>query len=116
AGEKVWRAQISASGLGTPETYFDFAAAYPTNSALAITFSSDGILYIGTDSPDGLVVVNPDKSYSVPFAAYKSLYSPSFLSLAWGAADDLYASSTAGVLMKITVRGKKSAPYYGSTL
>ncbi len=116
AGEKIWRAQISASGLGTPEIYFDFGSTYPANQATAITFSSDGIMYIGTDSPDGLVVVNPDKSYNAPFAAYKSLYSPAFFSLAWGAADDLYASSTSGVLMKITVRGKKSAPYYGTTL
>ena len=116
AGEKIWRAQISSSGLGTPEIYFDFASAYPSNVPVTITFSSDGILYIGTDSPDGLVVVNLNKTYSAPFAAYKSLYSPGFLSLAWGAADDLYATSSAGVLMKITVRGKKSAPYYGSTL
>jgi hypothetical protein len=115
-GEKVWRAPISASGLGSPEIYFDFAAAYPTNVPTAITFSSDGILYIGTDSPDGLVVVSPSKSYSAPFAAYKSFYAPAFSTLAWGAADDLYATSSAGVLMKITVRGKKSAPYYGSTL
>ena len=116
AGEKVWRAQISASGLGTPEIYFDFATAYPTFNAVAITFSSDGILYIGTDSPNGLVVVNPDKSYGAPFAAYNSLYTPAFYSLAWGAADDLYATSSGGVLMKMTVRGKKSAPYYGSIL
>ncbi len=115
-GEKIWRAQISASGMGTPEIYFDFAAAYPTNVAVAITFSSDGILYIGTDSPDGIIVVNPNKSYSTPFLAYNATYSPSFFSFTWGAADDLYATSTAGVLMKVTVRGKKSAPYYGSTL
>jgi hypothetical protein len=118
AGEKVWRAPINATtkDLGTPEIYFDFATAYPTYSALAITFSSDGILYIGTDSPDGLVVVNPSKSYSAPFAAYKSFYTPAFSTLAWGAADDLYATSSGGALLKITVRGKKSAPYYGSTL
>jgi hypothetical protein len=116
AGEKIWRAQISTSGLGTPEIYFDFAATYPTNIALCITFSSDGILYIGTDSPDGLLVVNPDKSFSAPYAAYSALYTPAISFLAWGAADDLYASSSAGALMKVTVRGKKSAPYYGSTL
>jgi hypothetical protein len=116
AGEKIWRAQISASGLGTPEIYFDFASAYPANVPTVITFSSDGILYIGTDSPDGLVVVNPDKSFSASFAAYKGVYTPGFFSLAWGAADDLYATSTTGVLMKLTIRGKKSAPYYGSTL
>jgi hypothetical protein len=73
-------------------------------------------LYIGTDSRDGLVIVNPDKSYSAPFSPYSALYSPGFFSLAWGAADDLYATSSSGVLMKVTVRGKKSAPYYGSTL
>lgn len=116
AGEKVWRAQISASGLGTPEVYFDFASAYPSNMALAITFSSDGILYIGTDSPDGLVVVNPDKSYSAPFSAYVDIYTPGFFSLAWGAGNDLYATSSTGILMKIIVRGKTSAPYYGSSM
>jgi hypothetical protein len=116
AGEKVWRAQISASGLGTPEVYFDFASAYPSNTASAITFSSDGVLYIGTDSPDGLVVVNPDKSYSAPFSAYVDTYTPGFFSLAWGAGNDLYATSSAGILMKIIVRGKTSAAYYGSSM
>jgi hypothetical protein len=116
AGEKIWRAQISASGLGTPEIYFDFAAAYPLNIATCITFSSDGILYIGTDSPDGILVVNPNKSYSAPYSAYSSLFGSSISFLSWGAGDDMYASSTAGILMKVIVRGKKSAPYYGTTL
>jgi len=116
AGEKVWRAQISTTGLGTPEVYFDFGAAYPTNIAECITFSSDGILYIGTDSPDGILVVNPDKSYSAPFAAYNALYAPAIVSMTWGASTDLYMTSSAGALMKVTVRGKKSAPYYGATM
>ncbi|MCX6134987.1 MAG: IPT/TIG domain-containing protein [Ignavibacteriales bacterium] len=116
AGEKVWRAQISTSSLGTPEVYFDFGAVYPTNIANCITFSSDGILYIGTDSPDGILVVNPDKSYSAPFSAYSALYTSSISFLTWGAGNDMYASSSAGVLMKVTVRGKKSAPYYGTTM
>ncbi|HTP12510.1 MAG TPA: hypothetical protein VMM37_02740, partial [Bacteroidota bacterium] len=116
AGEKIWRAPISSSGMGTPEIYFDFAAAYPTNIPLSITFSSDGILYIGTDSPDGLVVVSPGKSYNAPFAVYTASFGTGLSWLAWGAADDLYASTTNGLLLKITVRGKKSAPYYGTGL
>ena len=116
AGEKIWRAQISGTGLGTPEIYFDLPAAYATNFALCITFSSDGILYIGTDSPDGILVVNPDKSYSAPFAAYSASYSPSISFMTWGGSNDMYVSSSAGALLKVIVRGKKSAPYYGTGL
>jgi len=115
AGEKIWRAQISSSGLGTPEIYFDFAA-YPTNTPLAITFSSDGVLYIGTDSPDGIVIVNPNKTYSAPYGAYKASFGTGLSYFAWGGADDLYTSTSNGILLKFTIRGKKSAPYYGSTM
>jgi hypothetical protein len=116
AGEKIWRAQISSTGLGTPEIYFDFAAAYPANVPLSITFSSDGIMYVGTDSQDGLVIVNSNKTASAPFGAYKAMFGTGLAYLTWGNADDLYASTSNGILLKFLVRGKKSAPYYGSTL
>ncbi len=116
AGEKIWRAPITAGALGTPETYFDFGAAYPGKTPLAITFSSDGYLYIGTDSQEGLVVVTPNKSFSAPFAAYQSLFSTGIGFLAWGSADDLYASAVNGTLLRFTIRGKTTAPYFGSTL
>ncbi len=116
AGEKIWRAQISSTSLGTPEVYFDFGAAYPANVPLSITFSSDGIMYVGTDSPDGLLVVNTNKTVSAPFGAYKAMFGTGLAYLAWGSADDLYASTSNGILLKFLVRGKKSAPYYGSTL
>jgi hypothetical protein len=83
---------------------------------LSITFSSDGTLYIGTDSPDGLVVVSPSKTTTAPFKAYFASFGTGLSFLAWGSADDLYASTTNGILLKFTVRNKKSAPYYGSTL
>ncbi len=116
AGEKVWRAAINAGALGTPEIYFDFSTAYPTNVPLSITFSSDGNLYIGTDSPDGLVIVSPSKVYSAPYASYNAQFGTGLNFMAWGAVDDLYVSPTNGSLMRFTIRGKKSAPYYGSTL
>ncbi len=116
AGEKIWRAQISSTTLGTPEIYFDFGAVYPANVPLAITFSSDGIMYVGTDSQDGLLVVNPNKTLSVPFGAYKAMFGTGLSYLTWGSADDLYASTSNGILLKFMIRGKKSAPYYGSTL
>ncbi len=83
-GEKIWRAPIQSTSLGTPEIYFDFAAAYPANVPLSITFSSDGTLYIGTDSPDGLVVVSPSKTYTAPFKAYKATFGTGLGVLAWG--------------------------------
>jgi hypothetical protein len=116
AGEKIWRAQISASGLGTPELYFDFAAVYPTNVPLAITFSSDGMMYVGTDASDGLLIVNSNKTYSAPFGIYKASFGTGLGYLSWGNADDLYASTSNGILLKLTIRGKTSAPYYGSKL
>jgi hypothetical protein len=116
AGEKIWRAQISPSGLGTPEVYFDFAAAYPTNIPLAITFSSDGVMYVGTDSPDGILFVNSNKTFSAPYGVYKASFGTGLAYFAWGNADDLYASTSNGILLKFTIRGKTSAPYYGSKL
>ena len=83
---------------------------------LSITFSSDGTLYIGTDSPDGLVIVSSSKTYTAPFQAYHASFGTGLSFLAWGSADDLYASTTNGILLKFTVRGKKSATYYGSTM
>jgi hypothetical protein len=116
AGEKIWRAPITGGVLGTLEVYFDFGTAYPGRTPLAITLSSDGVLYIGIDGPEGLVIVNPDKSSSAPYAAYQSLFSTGIGFLAWGNADDLYASAVNGALLKFTIRGKTSAPYFGRTL
>lgn len=116
ASEKIWRAPITSGVLGTPEVYFDFSAAYPAKTALAITLASDGALYIGTDAEDGLVIVNTDKSFSAPFTTYKSLFGTGIGFLAWGSAEDLYASTVSGALLRFTIRGKTSAPYFGRTL
>ena len=115
-GEKILRAPITGGTLGTPEVYFDFGAAFPTFVPQAITFSSDGTLYIGTNAQDGLVIVSPNKTITTPFSAYKSLFGTGLGFLAWGSTNDLYASTSNGKLLKFTVRGRASAPYFGSTL
>jgi len=116
AAEKIWRAPITAGALGTPEVYFDFEAVYPGKVPLAITFSSDGVLYIGTDTENGLLIVTPDKAVTAPFGTYKALFGTGLGFLAWGSTNDLYASTSNGALLRFTVRGKTSAPYFGSTL
>jgi hypothetical protein len=73
-------------------------------------------MYVGTDSQNGLLIVNANKTVSAPFVAYQAMFGTGLAYLAWGSADDLYASTSNGALLKFTVRGMKSAPYYGSTL
>ncbi|MGE5313199.1 MAG: IPT/TIG domain-containing protein [Acidobacteriota bacterium] len=116
AGEKIWRAQITASGLGTPELYFDFASVRPQNIPQAITFSADGDLYIGMNSEEGIMVVSPSKTYVTPLSVYKKLFGKGVKSMAWGTGGIIYCSTVDGVLLKINVTGKTSAPYYGATL
>jgi hypothetical protein len=116
AGEKIWRAQITTDGLGTPEIYFNFAAVYPQNIPQTITFSADGDLYIGLNSPDGILVVTPGKTSYAPLTVYKKLFGKGVDVLTWGKTNDLYCSTTDGLLLKINVTGKKSAPYYGANM
>lgn len=116
AGEKIWRAQITSAGLGTPEIYFDFSSAAPLSIPQAITFSTDGDLYIGMNSSAGIMIVTPAKNYSTPLIVYKQLFGKGVDVIAWGITNDVYCSTTDGLLLKINVTGKKSAPYYGATL
>jgi len=116
AGEKIWRAQITTDGLGTPEIYFDFSSAFPQNIPLAITFSSDGNLYIGVDSEIGIIVVTPGKTFTTPLSVYKKLFGHGVKSITWGKDDDMYCSTVDGIFLKIYVTGKTSAPYYGAIL
>ena len=114
AGQKIWRAQITSAGLGTPEVYFDFDTAYPAKQVLTMTFSSDGVMYLGTNLTSGIVVVTPSKSHGTPFSAYSGLLGSGCVAFTWGTADDLYASSKTGLFLKTTHRGKRGAPYYGT--
>jgi hypothetical protein len=116
AGEKIWRAQITTDGFGTPEVYFDFATAFPTLIPQTMTFSSDGDLYVGLNSSDGVLIVTPQKNYYRPLTVYSKLFGKGVDVITWGKTNDLYCSTTDGLLLKINVTGKKSAPYYGITL
>lgn len=127
--EKIWRVPIvSADAVGPEEEYFDFSAKY-SGAAQAITFAADGDLYIGTDSPESLVVVHPDKStqalydglFPTPALSYvrASLFPAPVLSFAWGTDNFLYVTQEANTTAQaaqtiLTVNMlKKGAPYYG---
>jgi len=113
AGEQIWRAPISGGVLGTPQVYFDFGAYYPGAKAFGITFASDGTLYIGTDHPGRIVVVQPSLSRGMPYAVYTALVSPACNTFAWGSGNSLYATSSGGGFVQIIVWRSQGAPYYG---
>lgn len=114
--EGVWQFPIiSSDSLGAPTKYFDFSALYVPNGpgVQCITFSSDGDMYIGTDAPQGVVVVHQGGS-SQPL--YPGTLSPMPAAFAWGKGPNLYVSllgttNTHEMLVINTL--KLSAPYYG---
>ena len=111
--EKILRAPINADTLGAIETYFNIGSAVGSGYVgQAITFSSDGYLYIGTQAPLGIIVVAPDRSFTTPYTLYSSRFGTQVNYLAWGPGELLYGSTYEGGLFKIHTR-KSGAPYYG---
>lgn len=120
--EGVWRAQIDGSGnLGTFQQYFNLSAqqGYRPNGTgvFAITFNTDGEMYVGTDGPDGLLLIAPNASGVQKY--YPGLFVPNAQNLlfAWGNGGNLYVtrrsnSVSTNSLLKINTQ-KQSAPYYG---
>ena len=110
---QIWRAQMLGDSLAAPEVYFDFDAAYGALGYVpqAITFSSDGYLFIATNTPEGVVIVSPSKTASAPYFEYDTDMSPTMKWLAWGSDNSLYGSSGSGALLRFHTR-QTSAPYY----
>jgi hypothetical protein len=117
--EKVWRFPIDGTGnLGAEEEYFNLSSLYGANSygVTALTFASDGDLFIGTDGPAGIVVVHPNKSYA---PMYPGIIIGQSASLTWGKGFDLFQSrvGTPGPKTIVKINALKTgAPYYGRTL
>ncbi len=120
--EGVWRAPIDGSGnLGTFTQYFNLSAqpGYKYNGAAvyAITFNTDGEMYVGTDGPDGLLLVAPNGTSVQKY--YPGLFAANAINLvfAWGEGGNLFVTRRANsvstnTLIKINTQ-KQSAPYFG---
>lgn len=112
----IWRSRIvSADSLAPRELYFNFSANYPNAGAYAITFSSDGDMFVGTDPLAGsMVVVHPDGTHE---KFYPGLFSGKFVAFAYGVGTEMYVSSTGTTdankkVLRVDMQ-KQSAPYYG---
>ncbi len=117
--QKVWRLPIvSADSLGAEEEYVNFSSIVSRGTVTAITFDTDGDMYVGTDIAEGIVVIHPDRSHE---PLYPGVVYPATAALTWGSGTDLFQSRTSNVantpsaLVKINSL-KAGAPYFGRRL
>lgn len=113
----IWRQQIiSDDQLGEKEVVFDWSGTIdPTSEVLAITFSADGDMYVGTNAPEAIIIVHPDGSYE---ELYPGVIFPESYAISWGNGSYLYINRRNDVdltqrrVIKLNVQ-KPGAPYYG---
>lgn len=114
--EGIWRHEItSADGdLGEKELVFDFAKSFLGYSVLSLVFDIDGVMYIGTDAPEGIIIVNIDGTFN---PLYDGVMEGTAYAMTWGNGDYLYVTrknedEDKRRILRINMR-KKTAPYYG---
>ena len=115
--EGVWKFPIDVNNdLGAGSLYFNLSElpGYGFNGpeADAITFSSDGDMFLGTSRADAILLVHSSTSYEV---YYQGLLQPKPIAFAWGKGPYLYYSrggDATHIIIKINTL-KTSAPYYG---
>ncbi len=112
----IWRNQIiSADELGSNELYFDWTANLGAQAELlSLTFDQDGVMYVGTTTPDPIYKVFSDGTFE---PLYPGVLAPNTYAMAWGTGNHMYVSRRNSDLQKKRVMiinmQKKSAPYYG---
>jgi hypothetical protein len=114
----IWRHALDASGnVGAQEWVLDMnATEFASRTLRAITFSANGAMYLATDSPDPILLVEPTTQKVEIF--YKGILSPYCKHFYWGSGTNIYMISGDTNLGQVwTVfkfdAGTKGAPYYG---
>lgn len=123
--EGVWRSPIDGSGnVGIFTKYFDLSAqpGYGFNGpgVFAITFNTDGEMYVGTNGKDGILIVTPSSpSTATPLFPGLFAINAENYAFAWGEGSTLNVTRRSNgiptilnILVKINTQ-KQSAPYYG---
>lgn len=119
--EAVWRNQIlSAEGtLGPNELVFDWSnsAGARGYNIQSITFSVDGELYIGTNAPEAIIVLDSEGSAR---SLYPGVLEPETYAMTWGNGAHLYINrrnddASKKRMIKLNML-KQGAPYYGRGL
>lgn len=132
--EKIYRSAINVDGsLGTEEVYFDLSTIYNSGVATrAITFSEDGVLFVGNNGINPVITIDKNKSVKNLYPEllkadlFNSQKLDELISFSWGPDDDLYIvrkreqefkqsqESFQNIVRVLTQR--RGAPYYGRDL
>ena len=114
--EAIWRHEIISSDgdLGEKELIFDFAKSFVGFTILSLAFDVDGVMYIGTDAPAGIIVVNMDGTFH---ELYPGVMEGTAYAMTWGNDEFLYVTrknedESKRRILRINMR-KTTAPYYG---
>jgi hypothetical protein len=117
APASIWKHPIIAGdSVGPKELVLDMSGtAFASRTITAITFDVNGTMYIGTDSSDPILIVNPTTG-SVDYF-YKNILPPYCKNFYWGRGTYLYMiSGNANPAQEWTVYrvdiGTAGAPYY----
>jgi hypothetical protein len=116
--QKIWRQEIlSDMTLGPVEVVFDILAEPLLDGKIvnSITFSEDGLIYMGTDGePDALYSYHPQSNETQ--TVYPGIINPFLHEIVWGEGTFIYAtriiSDEESEVLKIDLE-KFGAPYYG---
>jgi hypothetical protein len=89
----IWKHQIDGSGnVGPKELVLDMSGtAFASRTITAITFDVNGTMYVGTDSPDPILIANPMTGAVDYF--YKNILPPYCKNFSWGRGTYLYMIS-----------------------
>jgi hypothetical protein len=113
----IWKHQIDQSGnVGTKELVLDLSRTeFASRTITAMTFDVNGTMYIGTDSPDPILIANPTTGGVDYF--YKNILPPYCKNFYWGRGNYLHMlSGNANPAQEWTIYwvniGTAGAPYY----
>ncbi len=120
--EAVWRNRINSPGnLGGNELVFNLSQQniWTAIKLLSFAFDADGNIYLGTNAPNPIIVLNAADNYQTYEPLYPGYLFPDVFDMAWGTKGYLYVTRRASDVANSTTRiirinvQKKSAPYYG---
>jgi hypothetical protein len=105
--------------LGDPEEYYNISENLPGYTVNTITFSADGLLFMGTsaegEDPNAIVYLTPDKTLN---QWYPNVIQGPVKSFAWDKGNFLYyiRESIVDVQQQLIIKinmAMLSAPYFG---